>query len=565
MPEALPQPAEDDDRSLSWLDAVTPEEQSALEDAAAELQRQNDALRYSQRAAEAALERFATLFSSVPLALFVIDEEGLVLQSNAKALDWFRANESDPPIHFLLPLVAPIHQARVAEAIAQAAGGGSCQAMDVTLVRSAGPLHCDLHLARLDHAAAWGEDDRLQFVCAVVDQTSRLEQKAAQERQLALESQLRESQKMQAIGTLAGGIAHDFNNILAAILGNSELALQDLPPGEQAAAARQSLAEIEKAGRRARDLVHQILTFSRKEPLKLTPVALADVLLETQSLIRLALPPHITLSADVPPDLPPALADATQASQALLNLCTNAIQAMGVQVGSLHVALSWAPPDSHLTLSVRDTGPGIPAENIDRVFEPFFTTKPVGEGTGLGLAVVHGIMGAHGGSVTVRSTPGQGCQFDLRFQVAGRHGAGSVAPARSVELLHANTLSGHGEHILVVDDDSALLFLLDRALRRQGYTATTCSSGHAALDLLQFDTTPFDLLLSDYNMPGMSGLDLLAQARSLRPGLRVALSSGYVTAELEREALAAGAVALIHKPSGAGEIVEVVRRVLNPA
>ena len=659
----------------------------------AELEVQNKALRYSQLVAEGASERFLALFSNVPLALMVVDEQSLVLESNAMALRLFRPLESDPVLSFLLPMVRLDHRERVARSFVQAKLEGTSEIPEIVFsVGADGSLHGDLHIARVENP----QDELAHFICAFIDQQPllaerhalRLSASALQQRneelhlsenrlaaiinssldaiicvddgqtisvfnpaasalfqcqseeaigcplvrflpeavralnytqisshaQLGemegltasgrvlavevsvscerhelgnittifardhtarkkvetqrnvLEKQLRESQKMQAIGTMAGGIAHDFNNILGAILGNVDLARQDAGVDSP---AQESLGEIEKAGRRARDLVRQILTFSRNESPRRNHVYLADVMHETVRLLRVGLPPHVELRVTIHPNTPPVLADETQVEQALLNLCTNAIQAIGAQRGLVTIELGSGQPEAgeverrestrehYVTLAVRDTGGGIDPETLQRVFEPFFTTKPLGQGTGLGLAVVHGVMRAHLGTVGVRSTLGNGSIFTLYFPPAQPE---DVAP--EVPLPRIATAQGQGQHIMYVDDDQALVFLVARALTRKGYKVSTFTDPHLACAALRAQPQDYDLLVTDYNMPGYCGVDLLLEARAIRPDLPVALASGYVTAEIEQKAFAAGASALIHKPNDVEELCETVQQLL---
>jgi PAS domain S-box-containing protein len=384
----------------------------------------------------------------------------------------------------------------------------------------------------------------------------------------ALESQLRESQKMQAIGTMAGGIAHDFNNIISAILGNVKLAQQDVSTG---GSPDVSLTEIDKAGRRARDLVRQILTFSRNEPPHQELLQIADIVEEALRLVKVTLPPHITLLATVNRDCPLVLADATQIEQALLNLCTNAIHAMNQQAGTLRVELSHSlrSPDEaperrgglrgqHVKLTVSDNGHGMSEATLQRVFEPFFTTKSVGQGTGLGLAVVHGIMRAHLGAVNVRSRPEGGSEFTLLFPVTDAPRPPTLNLPRVIE-----SAMGAGQRVMYVDDDEALVFLVKRVLTRKGYQVTTFTDPRQALATLRLNAQSCDLLVTDYNMPGYSGVDLLRAVKTLRPDLPVALASGYVTPEIERDALTAGARALIHKPNDVDELCSTVQKLLT--
>ena len=399
--------------------------------------------------------------------------------------------------------------------------------------------------------------------------------KKAEAHRNELEAQLRESQKMQAVGTMAGGIAHDFNNILGAILGNVELAKADCSPESP---VLESLHEIDKAGRRARDLVRQILTFSRNEPPQRTPVNLAEVVHDTERLLRVTLPPAIELHMHLSTGLPALLADATQVEQALLNLCTNAVHAIGTERGTIHVEAAQVQPDhrlcerlglaptTYVALSVRDNGPGMDAALLGRIFEPFFTTKPVGQGTGLGLAVVHGVMRTHEGAVDVHSAPGHGSRFTLYFPVATDHDTAAAAlplptaPAAPAPVEQAGAQRSH--HVMYVDDDEALVFLVQRLLRRRGYQVSGFTDPHEATAALRADPQRYDLLVTDYNMPGFCGVDLVREARLIRPDLPVALASGYVTAEIEQAAIAEGARALIHKPNDVEELCATVQRLI---
>ncbi len=674
----------------------------------AELEVQNKVLRYSQAAAESASERFETLFSSVPLALMVLDEHDMVVQANAMAHRSFQPTEGDRPLTSLLPFVSTTDTERVQQAFARARTEGHGEATEVVFhCGTHGHITGDLHIARIE-APQDGEPALLQFLCAVIDQgpllaerralqhsAQALQQRNAQlhasERRLEavinsaldaivcvdqhqritvfnptaavlfqcaasdalgspltrflpeagqalafaqlttqallgemtalsasgkelavevsvsferhaegetttvfardltgrkkaeahrneLEAQLRESHKMQAVGTMAGGIAHDFNNILSAILGNAELAKADCGVD---APAFESLVEIEKAGRRARDLVRQILTFSRNEPPHRSAVVLAEVLHDTERLLRVTLPPAIELCLHTARPLPAIHADPTQVEQALLNLCTNAIHAIGEARGTVTVETVLAHPDarlcerlglapgSYVAITVHDSGPGIDAVTLQRVFEPFFTTKPVGQGTGLGLAVVHGVMRTHQGAVDVHSTPGQGSRFTLYFPVAEPAPPGSTttaavpaAVAATPAPMATQTPASH-HHVMYVDDDEALVFLVQRLLRRRGYTVSGFTDPHAAAAALRAAPQRYDLLVTDYNMPGYCGVDLVREARAIRADLPVALASGYVTAEIEQAALAEGARALIHKPNDAEELCATVQRLLS--
>lgn len=557
------------------------------------LEAENHALRYARLAAEGASERFSALFSSVPMALMLVDETGQILEYNARALAAFRPQERDAPLTYLQPLVTDEFGATVVQALIAAKSKGQSAVQEIVLhAGESATLTGDLHIARIASSQDTAQDVQVHFVCAFVDQGPLLAQRAAlrqtadelKQRNLEIqqvEAQLRESQKMQAIGTMAGGIAHDFNNILGTILGNVELARQDV---DFDSPAQISLLEIEKAGRRARDLVRQILMFSRKEVPQRELVHLAGVVHEAARLVRLTLPSNVDFHVHMDANTPPVLAEATQVQQALLNLCSNAVDAMGPAGGRLELALGSVQPAINyatlqasaterrgaarapqVALAVSDTGAGMDDGLMQRVFEPFFTTKPTGQGTGLGLAVVHGVMRAHEGFAHVRSKVGVGSTFTLHFPAAlqrlGREGAAKEVFAVQGQV--HDQVTGHGQHVMVVDDDEALLFLVERALTRRGYRISSFTDARLALDALRVQPQSFDLVVTDHNMPGMSGIELLHEVRSIRADLPVALASGYVTHEIEQSALAAGAKALIHKPNDVNELVDTVQRLLR--
>ncbi|MEQ1518454.1 MAG: PAS domain S-box protein, partial [Usitatibacteraceae bacterium] len=404
--------------------------------------------------------------------------------------------------------------------------------------------------------------------------------KRAEADRAMLEAQLRESQKMQAIGTLAGGIAHDFNNILATILGNADLARQDVGNYPM---ALESLEEIRKAGARARDLVQQILSFSRRQPTDRKPCALAPVVEEAARLLRATLPARLALKIHCAPDVPAVLADATQIQQVVLNLATNAMQAITSGLGQIDIRLDavtldadfaeahpalrtlhHAHPGRTVRLIVRDNGPGMDAATRERIFEPFFTTKPVDAGTGLGLSVVHGIVQAHEVVITVESEPGKGTSFTLYLPAAAEDVAAPIAAPRApasavVDAAHA------GLHILYIDDNESLVSLITRMLERRGYRITGCCDQRKALAAIRADAESFDLVVTDYNMPGMSGLEVAREIRSIRGDLPVAIASGFIDEELRAQSVAAGVSELIFKASSAEDFCEAFVRLANAA
>jgi two-component system cell cycle sensor histidine kinase/response regulator CckA len=547
-------------------------ERQALQHSAVTLQQRNEQIRASEKRLEA-------IINSALDAIICVDQHHRVTVFNPTAAALFQCSASDAmgcTLDRFFPDAA--HALAFAQLTTQAMLG------EMTALTASGKeLAVEVSVSFERHAH--GETTTV----FARDLTGR---KKAEAHRNELEAQLRESHKMQAVGTMAGGIAHDFNNILGAILGNVELAKADCATHAPGSPLMESLHEIDKAGRRARDLVRQILTFSRNEPPQRTAVSLTEVAHDTERLLRVTLPPAIELHMQLPKGLPPVLADATQVEQALLNLCTNAVHAIGAERGSIHVDAAAVQPDQRLSerlglapidyvaLTVRDNGPGMDAATLQRVFEPFFTTKPVGQGTGLGLAVVHGVMRTHEGGVDVQSTPGNGSRFTLYFPVAhsalGATQDGSHTPAAqalqdtpalagqttAVSAGAPETAPGKKHHVMYVDDDQALVFLVQRLLRRRGYEVSAYTDPHEATAALRASPHAFDMLVTDYNMPGFCGVDLVREARRVRPDLPVALASGYVTAEIEQAALAEGARALIHKPNDVEELCATVQRLI---
>jgi two-component system, cell cycle sensor histidine kinase and response regulator CckA len=392
------------------------------------------------------------------------------------------------------------------------------------------------------------------------------ERKKSEQAHASLEAQLRESQKMEAIGTLAGGIAHDFNNILGTILGNVELARQDAASNWQALV---SLDEIQKAGHRARDLVQQILSFSRRQPTSRRAMALAPVVEESVGLLRSAFQGSVRIEYRCAADTPTVMADPTQVQQVLLNLGANAAHAMEGRVGSIDIRVEGIMldasvaqhgfqlrPGQYARVVVSDTGHGMDGATQRRIFEPFFTTKPAGKGTGLGLSVVHGIMQTHGGAIIVHSEPGKGSRFELYFPRTEEAVDGMTATAA------AGGGHGNGQHILYIDDDEAQLYMNKRMLERWGYRVSAYLEQRDALDLLRAGNIPFDLVITDFNMPGMSGLEVAQAVRDAQPDLPVIVVSGYITDVLRAQAAAAGVCELMPKTHMVEDLHDALQRVI---
>lgn len=415
--------------------------------------------------------------------------------------------------------------------------------------------------------------------------------KQAEASRSELEAQLRESQKMHAIGTLAGGIAHDFNNIIAAILGNVALARMDAGPSPQ---AQESLAEIQKAATRARDLVKQILAFSRRQHTHHQTTSLAPVIVETARMLRATLPARVAIEVQCDPATPDASADKSQIQQILINLSTNAVQAMDGKAGRIRIELDAVAaddallkrhpslrefqalnPEGAVRLTFSDDGPGMTEAIRARIFEPFFTTKPVGEGTGLGLSVVHGIVQGHHGVIIVDSEPGAGTRFTVFLP--GRPSGSEEASNQSPDGQHlangspdahppaseAPALAAtSGPHIVYLDDDEALVSLVKRLLERRGMRVSAHHNQEEALAEVRANPAGIDLVLTDYNMPGISGLDVARLVREIRPDLPIAIASGFIDEKLSEQASDAGVSDLISKADSVDDFCAAIAALL---
>jgi PAS domain S-box-containing protein len=384
----------------------------------------------------------------------------------------------------------------------------------------------------------------------------------------ALESQLRQAQKMEAVGQLAGGIAHDFNNLLQVIHGQTEMALEDLPP---ASPARAGLEQVIEAANRATTLVRQLLAFSRSSAIEPRALDLNRVIADlTKSLLRL-IGEHIELQVLPGDGLPPIHADPVQVEQVLINLCVNARDAIGesgritIQTRTVHCDRdfcrlhSWSHEDELcVQLSIADTGHGIPEEIRDRIFDPFFTTKEVGKGTGLGLATVYGIVKQHEGLILLESVPGQGTTFHVYWPVA--RGGGDAAAG---EPTTAGTSRGNAECILVAEDDDLVRRLAVQVLSGAGYTVVAAEDGEQARRL--FDECPdrIDLALVDIVMPKLGGQAVSQYFRRLRPDLPVIFSSGYIPVAETRYAVDGDTRPILQKPYTPAELLRAVKNALE--
>jgi PAS domain S-box-containing protein len=393
------------------------------------------------------------------------------------------------------------------------------------------------------------------------------ERKKMEAERKGLEERLRRAEKMEAIGTLAGGIAHDFNNILSAIMGYTEMAIQGL---DENSPLRRYLDQVFKAAERARDLVKQILAFSRQSEEKPRPLRISPIIKEVLKLLRASVPSTIKIRQNIHEDRDTVFADPAQIHQVLMNLCTNAAHAMQGRQGELNVSLvpvNIEPPDNliihhdlspgkHLRLTVSDTGAGIDNEVMDRIFDPFFTTKKPGEGTGLGLSVVYGIVKSYGGAISVQSEVGKGTEFNVYLPLLTEVEAKQEAKDKT-------PIPGGKERILFVDDEAALVQLAAGTLSGLGYEVVGRTSSLEALELFRTRPDWFDLVITDMTMPNMAGSELAQRFMRLRPDIPVILCTGFSEAMTQEKAKAIGVREFIMKPIVQRQIAEAIRRVLG--
>ncbi len=499
--------------------------------------------------------RLQAILEAIPDPVAVYDSEGCALYVNPAftgVFGWEFEDLEGRRIPFVPESQQQVTRERVNELVA---GSGLVRFETQRLTKDGKVLDVFISASRI--ADETGESSRTVVILRDVTELKHIER------------QLQQSQKMEAIGTLAGGIAHDFNNILGAVMGYTELALYKTRDGIDNS---RELQKVVKAGERAADLVRQILSFSRQADQERKPVKVEPVIKESLKLMRASLPTTIDIRSTIEPDVGSVLADPTQIHQVLMNLCANAAHAMGTYGGILEVrlrevdAVQIRSPSlgdlrtgTYLQLTVSDNGHGIPKDIIDRVFDPFFTTKERGEGTGMGLSVVHGIVKSHGGLINVYSEPGEGTSFHVYLPVIPS--AEIVAESEPEE----ETLPTGSERILVVDDEETIAEIAHDMLASLGYSVTVCRSSREALDAFLEHPDAFDLVITDQTMPGMTGVQLAKEIRQQRPDMPVILCTGYSAQLSEERVRTAGIKRLIMKPFMINEMAVVIRDVLNRA
>ena len=553
-----------------------------------ELEMQNEELQSAQSEIAESREKYVDLYDFAPVAYFSFDRNGVITEANltgASIVGIERAYLIGKPFS---PFVSPqdrdifythcrttqkTGQAEKCDLLIQRKDGSRIpvlmesiavsDAMGNTTIRSA-----VTNIAERKQAEDAVHKSRDQLELMVRERTAELQESydrlvhETMERE-HLEEQLRHGQKMEALGTLTGGIAHDFNNMLAAIMGFTELAADDVVKGSLQA---HHLEKVMEASFRGRDLVRQMLAYARQTEQEKKPLRLSGIVTETVEFLRASTPSTIKLRVAAKSESGPILGDPTQIQQVLMNLCTNAVHAMREKGGVLDIEFSdFSVPASHgfhgmmpgpyMRLLVRDTGKGIPPDILDKIFDPFFTTKGPGEGTGLGLSVVQGIVKQSKGYITVVSQPGKGSTFTVHFP---RITEDAATDAPSDEEIPAGS-----ERILFLDDDETLVETGEKTLIRLGYAVTSRTSSREALALLKEDPSLFDLVITDQTMPEMTGVDLARKILILRPDMPIIMSTGFSHLVDADKAKAAGIRAFAMKPLSKREIAKTIRKVLD--
>jgi PAS domain S-box-containing protein len=506
---------------------------------------------------------FVGLLEGAPDAMVCVDRSGRISLVNAQAERLFgygRAELVDQPVELLVPEAARAgHPARRDHYLGDPKPRPMSARMELSGRRRDGSTFpAEISLSAIDT----DDDDGLLIIAAVRDVTEQLELRAARERlsnqaeREKLEQQLTQSQRLESMGQLAGGVAHDFNNLLAVITNYAEFVGEEVAKDAAQAdwqAVRHDVNQIRLAAGRAADLTRQLLAFARRDVVQPRPLNLNEVIARVEQLLIRTLSEHVELKTEPAPGLCAVLADPGQIEQVLVNLAVNARDAMPAggtlmvettttDIDASHPASQvGVPPGQYACMKICDTGTGMPREVIDRAFEPFFTTKPKGEGTGLGLATVYGIVTQAGGYVQISSEPGLGTTFTILLPATGQE-------VRLEPAAEQKPAKGAGETVLIVEDEPAMREVTQRILSRAGYHVLAAASGRAAIEIVENYPGDIDVLLADVIMPHMSGKESAEQIRVLHPGIKVLFMSGYTQGLLDTHGVVAAGINVLQKP-----------------
>jgi len=530
-----------------------------------ELEMQNEELRQARRDLEASLARYTDLYEFAPVGYFSLDDQGTILEVNLIGAALLGTVRSRVRGRTFASFLAYESLGEVNQFMEQVRANQTRQSCQVTMANQRAPAR---HLHIEGAPAEWSESDASKadeghVRLAVLDITK---QKEAESKQKMLEVQLRQAQKLEAIGILAGGIAHEFNNILAAIMGFAEMALEAAQIGKS---DPQDMERVISSAVRARDLVRRIMTFSRTSTLASKPLCINQSVDQIAKMLLRIMPKNITIQSNLAPDLAFIDGDPGQIEQILMNLTTNAKDTMPeggrLSIETINVFLDEGfcrqhlgmVPGHYVLLKVADTGQGMDESSLEHIYDPFFTTKEVGKGTGLGLSIVHGIVKSHGGHIFCQSKPGEGTSFDIYFPAAP-----NLAPASALQVEPIQEATLDSQFILLVDDEEALRDLGIRILERAGHKVFTAQSGEDALELYITRGHQMDLVIMDLGMSGMGGLKALKAILGINPQAKVLVASGYAAEDQVKDALAAGAVGYVAKPFSKAELLANIKLVL---
>jgi PAS domain S-box-containing protein len=517
-----------------------------------QLETKNAEHRLAEESLKKSEERYKTLTNNLHVGIYrnTTGSQGKFIEANPAIVEMFGYQSRD---EFLAVNVADLYQ-----------NPSNRNKFNEKMLKNGWVNNYELNLKRKDGSlfagsvsavAVKGADGQVKYYDGIIEDITGKRD---------LELQLQQAQKMEAIGSLAGGIAHDFNNILSAVIGYTELALSDV---EKESTLYQNLQEVFRAGERAKNLVKQILTFSRQTDQERKPIRVNLISKEVIKFLRATLPTTIDIRQQINSESL-VMADPTHIHQLLMNLCANAGYAMGQKGGVLEVKLldvnfeenitrehPELKPGSYLELTVSDTGHGIPAHIIDRIFDPFFTTKEKGEGTGMGLSVVHGVVGSYGGKIVVDSQVGKGSTFTVYLPTIERN---EVPIPKAGESIATGT-----ERILFVDDETALVNIAKQMLESLGYKVAARTSSIEALELFKAKGESFDLVITDLTMPNLAGDELARELIRIKPELPVVLCTGYSTRINPKQAAAMGIRSFVSKPILKKDLAETIRKVLD--
>ncbi len=559
-----------------------------------ELEMQNEELLQSRTALEDSRARYRDLYDHAPVGYCLVSNSGIIQEANNTLAEMLKTSTIFLDGRLFCTLIDNDYQ-------------DAFYLLCKRILTTTQPQSCELRIKRSDGKLTWvqlsasfakGDVKEGVMRVALMDIDARIRAEVAKS---SLEAQLRESQKMEAVGRLAGGIAHDFNNVLTIILGNAELARRyseqsDSPTFE-------CIDEIRTGAERARELIKQLLSFSRQQPIARSSIALAPIIADNMRMLRSTMPARVNIFFTCGDEVPNVLADCTQIGQIIMNLATNALQAMDGGPGSIKIHLDtisrnsestdatsivksdhgypsqlqtakWQKFDEVVRLTFSDDGHGMDDAIIKRIFEPFFTTKPIDQGTGLGLAVVHRIISTHGGEIAVKSQLGQGTTFTIYFPPAlATQIESSIEESPIDQQFLASQFPAESNpsqrypqrSILYLDDEPMVLNSMIKLLGHAGLQVHGYSDQQTALNFLHSAATRVDVVVTDYNMPGLSGLDVAKKVREIRPDLPVIIASGFIDEELRSQAEEAGVKALISKPFSTKAFCDLVQQLSPPS